>query len=167
MNLKDNYSNAEWEQRKKYYIDNSIQIAIPTEATLTELKSLIALNNNLLTEAYYDKSIIFEKHLREERRLKLMEEEGWCSIDWNNLDNKKLIKEEKKSYITKYITNTTKEQEGMALQDKVSLLASRAAFIESVVYNLKDKAQALSNLLALLKIEYDQIKYENHVGNMK
>lgn len=167
MELKDSYTGQEWGKRKEYYINYNSSLVIPRESTIQEVRQLIALNNNILTQAYYDKSILSEKLETERRKLNLLEEEAWCSIDWDGIGGGKLIKEEKKSYIVKYIKQLTNESINGAdinIYDKVSTLTSRFNFIESLVYNLKDKASALYNLIGLLKIEYDSIKYENYLS---
>lgn len=160
MEYKSAYSEKEWEQRKEYYIQSCLALFIPVEATSTELKALISSTNNSLTQAYMDKASIQEKYERESLKLKNMEEECWCGIDWEQLGNK-LIKEEKKAYIIKFIRKKTATDEGKDLYDKVELLLGRLKFMESTVYNLKEKAGALFNLLSLMKIENEQIKFEN------
>ena len=154
------YSEKEWELRKEYYIQSCSALFIPMEATSTELKALISSTNNVLTQAYMDKASIQEKYERESLKLKNMEEECWCSIDWDQLGNK-FIKEEKKAYIIKFIKKKTSSDNGKNLYDKVELLSGRVKFMESTVYNLKEKAGALFNLLSLMKIENEQIKFES------
>lgn len=160
MEYKIAYSEKEWELRKEYYIQSCSALFIPMEATSTELKALISSTNNVLTQAYMDKASIQEKYERESLKLKNMEEECWCSIDWDQLGNK-FIKEEKKAYIIKFIKKKTSSDNGKNLYDKVELLSGRVKFMESTVYNLKEKAGALFNLLSLMKIENEQIKFEN------
>ena len=164
MGVKHAYSESEWTERKEFYINEASKINIPIDATITQLKQLISINNNLLTEAYFDKANIQESLSREERRLKLYEEETWASIDWDSISQTKLIEKEKRAYVAKYITKVTREADGIDLYSKTRLLASRYAFIESVVYNLKDRAGALFNLLSLLKLETEQSKMDSYIG---
>lgn len=161
MNYKLNYNNQEWNQRRQFYISECNNLYIPREAAIPELKMLISHTNNLLTQAYLDKASIYELYDREYLLLRNMEEECWCTIEWNKIGSK-LIKEEKKGYIINYIKTTTKDEYGTDLYSRVSILSSRVKFIESVVYNLKDKAGALLNLLSLMKIENEITK----IGSM-
>lgn len=161
MNYKLNYSNQEWSQRKQFYISECNKLYVPAQSDIAELKMLISCTNNLLTQAYLDKASIFESYDKEYLLLKNMEEECWCTIEWNKIGSK-LIKEEKRGYIINFIKTKTKDEFGVTLYDRVSILSSRVKFIESVVFNLKDKAGALLNLLSLMKIENELTK----IGNM-
>ena len=161
MEYKSNYTVDEWIKKKQYYINEVNNIRIPREVTPIELKLLLAINNNLLSEAYMDKATVFEALDKAERKLKVLEEECWATIDWKKISKDKLVKEEKNGYIVSYIKKR-ESFSGMDLYEYLSTLSSRAKFIENVVYTLKDKAGALLNLHSLLKMENEQTKYDGY-----
>lgn len=154
MQLKETYTQAEWLDRERHYIEQVQGLQIPLDPNTKAIIALESAIDSVLSEALIEKSYLKRRYDKAEQDMKLSEKELHFQIktDPNN-QGLKLTSDDLKSLVVTQLRHNPLPGYPTDIYSIVRSIGYRLSFIEEVVRTLHEKKQSLIIISSMMKIE--------------
>ena len=143
--IQQSYTNKEWEEKEKEYIDIINSIILPINPTPIEVIQNVSRLDEIYTEASFDYSNFKRKLELASMDLKNAEIEYFSIIKQQQQNNGyKITENDVKGLVKTYISNNVINGYSSDLYTLVKYYTFRATFMEEVLKLISEKKQSLS-----------------------
>lgn len=156
QDVKDGYTQADWNIREAYYAHALKQIDIPLEPDTKTIMRLTSLTDSLLSEALLELAYIKRKYNDYKTKMTLSEKEAFTILKRNNIPtNAKITEKEITGMVVEFLKTKPLDNMQISIYKLVQNAEYRLGFIEAVVKILTEKKSALLADISMIKVEKD------------
>lgn len=152
--LKEQYTNTEWQEREMHYIEAIQNMVIPLEPSPQAIVALESEIDRILSEALIEQAYLRRRSDKANQDRKLSERELHFQIKTSpTYSNSKLTTGDVDSLIATHLKANPLPGYSRDIYTIVNAISYRLTFIEEVVRTLSEKKSSLMIISSMMKIE--------------
>lgn len=157
--IQQSYTNKEWEEKEKEYIDIINSIILPINPTPIEVIQNVSRLDEIYTEASFDYSNFKRKLELASMDLKNAEIEYFSIIKQQQQNNGyKITENDVKGLVKTYISNNVINGYSSDLYTLVKYYTFRETFMEQVLKLICEKKQSLNIIAGMIEVMKEKIE---------